>query len=180
MSLDLAVLSKHTVLFAGTGSGKTVLLRRVIEECALRGVSSIVLDPNNDLARLGDGWPEPPGKWSAEDAPRAAEYLAETDVVVWTPRRQSGRPLTFRPLPDFAAVKDEPDDLDAAIDAAAGAIAPRVVSSGRKAEEETAVLREALRVLRQVRCQRPRRLRGPARRAARGHDPAAECRCHRG
>jgi hypothetical protein len=145
VSLDLAVLSKHTVLFAGTGSGKTVLLRRVIEESALRGVSSIVLDPNNDLARLGDRWPEPPEAWSAEDAPRAAEYLAETDVVVWTPRRQSGRPLTFRPLPDFAAVKDEPDDLDAAIDAAAGAIAPRVVSSGRKAEEETAVLREALR-----------------------------------
>jgi hypothetical protein len=145
VSLDLAVLSKHTVLFAGTGSGKTVLLRRVIEESALRGVSSIVLDPNNDLARLGDGWPEAPEGWSAEDVPRAAEYLAETDVVVWTPRRQSGRPLTFRPLPDFAAVKDEPDDLDAAIDAAAGAIAPRVVSSGRKAEEETAVLREALR-----------------------------------
>jgi Helicase HerA, central domain len=145
VNLDLAVLSKHTVLFAGTGSGKTVLLRRVIEECALRGVSSIVLDPNNDLARLGDGWPEPPEGWSDEDAPRAAEYLAETDVVVWTPRRQRGRPLTFRPLPDFAAVKDEADDLDAAIDAAAGAIAPRVVSSGRKAEEETAVLREALR-----------------------------------
>jgi hypothetical protein len=145
VSLDLAVLSKHTVLFAGTGSGKTVLLRRVVEECALQGVSSIVLDPNNDLARLGDGWPEPPEAWSAEDAKRAAEYLAETDVVVWTPRRQSGRPLTFRPLPEFAAVKDEPDDLDAAIDAAAGAIGPRVVSSGRKAEEETAVLREALR-----------------------------------
>jgi len=145
VSLDLAVLSKHTVLFAGTGSGKTVLLRRVIEESALQGVSAIVLDPNNDLARLGDGWPEPPEEWSAQDAQRAAEYLAETDVVVWTPRRQSGRPLTFRPLPDFAAVKDEPDDLDAAIDAAAGAIAPRVVSSGRKAEEETAVLREALR-----------------------------------
>jgi Helicase HerA, central domain len=145
VSLDLAVLRMHTVLFAGNGSGKTVLLRRVIEECALRGVSSIVLDPGNDLARLGDAWPEPPEAWAAEDAQRAAEYLAGTDVVVWTPRRQSGRPLTFRPLPEFAAVKDEPDDLDAAIDAAAGAIAPRVVTSGRKAEEETAVLREVLR-----------------------------------
>jgi hypothetical protein len=145
VSLDLAVLRMHTVLFAGNGSGKTVLLRRVIEECALRGVSAIVLDPGNDLARLGDQWPEPPEAWSAEDAQRAAEYLAGTDVVVWTPRRQGGRPLTFRPLPDFAAVKDDPDDLDAAIDAAAGAIGPRIVSSGRRAEEETAVLREALR-----------------------------------
>jgi Helicase HerA, central domain len=145
VSLDLAVLRMHTVLFAGNGSGKTVLLRRMVEECALRGVSAIVLDPNNDLARLGDGWPAPPEAWSPGDAQRAAEYLAGTDVVVWTPRRQSGRPLTFRPLPEFAAVRDDPDDLDAAIDAAAGAIAPRVVSSGRKAEEETAVLREALR-----------------------------------
>jgi hypothetical protein len=145
VSLDLAVLRMHTVLFAGNGSGKTVLLRRIIEECALRGVSSIVLDPGNDLARLGDAWPEPPEAWTAGDAQRAAEYLAGTDVVVWTPRRQSGRPLTFRPLPEFAAVQDEPDDLDAAIDAAAGAIGPRVVSSGRRAEEETAVLRQALR-----------------------------------
>ena len=102
MSLDLAVLRRHAVLFAGSGSGKTVLLRRIIEECALQGVSAIVLDPNNDLARLGDGWPEPPPSWSAEDADRARDYLDNTDVVIWTPRRQSGRPLTFRPLPEFA------------------------------------------------------------------------------
>ena len=36
---------------AGSGSGKTVLVRRLIEECALQGVSAIVLDPNNDLLR---------------------------------------------------------------------------------------------------------------------------------
>jgi hypothetical protein len=47
--------------------------------------------PNNDLARLGDGWPEPPGSWRSGDAVRAAEYLADTEVVVWTPRREAGR-----------------------------------------------------------------------------------------
>jgi Helicase HerA, central domain len=147
VSLDLAVLRRHAVLFAGSGSGKTVLLRRIIEECALQGVSAIVLDPNNDLARLGDGWPEPPPSWSAEDADRARDYLDNTDVVIWTPRRQSGRPLTFRPLPEFAEVVDDPDDFDAAIDAAVGAIAPRLVAGKGpvKAAEEVAVLREALR-----------------------------------
>ena len=145
--LDVAVLRRHAVLFAGSGSGKTVLLRRIIEECALQGVSAIVLDPNNDLARLGDGWPEEPPSWSAEDRGRADEYLDHTDVVIWTPRRQSGRPLTFRPLPEFAEVLDDPDDFDAAIDAAVGAMAPRLaVGKGPgKAEEEAAVLREALR-----------------------------------
>jgi hypothetical protein len=147
VSLDLAVLRRHAVVFAGSGSGKTVLLRRIIEECALRGVSAIVLDPNNDLARLGDGWPEPPPSWSTEDADRARDYLDGTDVVIWTPRRQSGRPLTFRPLPEFTEVIDDPDDFDAAIDAAVGAIAPRLVAGKGpvKAAEETAVLREALR-----------------------------------
>jgi len=57
-AVDLAALRKHVAIFAGTGSGKTVLIRRLLEECALRGVSSIVLDPNNDLSRLGTPWPE--------------------------------------------------------------------------------------------------------------------------
>ncbi|PZG36834.1 hypothetical protein C1I98_26125, partial [Spongiactinospora gelatinilytica] len=59
LELKLSVLARHTAVFAGSGSGKTVFLRRLVEECALHGVSSIVLDPNNDLARLGDPWPAP-------------------------------------------------------------------------------------------------------------------------
>ncbi len=43
--LELESLRKHAVIFAGSGTGKTVLLRRIVEECALRGVSAIVLDP---------------------------------------------------------------------------------------------------------------------------------------
>jgi DNA helicase HerA-like ATPase len=146
-ALGLASLRRHVAVFAGTGSGKTVLLRRVIEECALQGVSSIVLDPNNDLARLGDPWPAAPDPWLAGDAERAAMYLAETDVVVWTPRREGGRPLTFRPLPDFGAVIDEVDEFNAAVDAAVEALAPRIglVRPTGRAPQEKAVLTEAMR-----------------------------------
>jgi Helicase HerA, central domain len=146
-TLDLASLRRHLAIFAGTGSGKTVLLRRVIEECALLGVSSIVLDPNNDLARLGDPWPSAPDPWLDGDAGRAQSYLAETDVVIWTPRRAGGRPLTFQPLPDFGVVIDEVDEFNAAVDAAVEALAPRVGlarQSGR-APQEKAVLTEAMR-----------------------------------
>jgi hypothetical protein len=145
--LDLASLRRHLAIFAGSGSGKTVLLRRVIEECALQGVSSIVLDPNNDLARLGDAWPSAPDPWLTGDGERARRYLAETDVVVWTPRRESGRPLTFQPLPDFGAVIDEVDEFNAAVDAAVEALAPRVGAQrpGPKAAQEKAVLTEAMR-----------------------------------
>src|SRR4029077_1795227 len=49
-ALDL--LPRHTAILAGSGSGKTLLLRRIVEEAALQGIPSIVLDTNNDLARF--------------------------------------------------------------------------------------------------------------------------------
>jgi Helicase HerA, central domain len=146
IEMPLAALRKHAVIFAGSGSGKTVLLRRLVEECALQGVSSIVLDPNNDLARLGDAWPEPPAGWGDGDAAKAAAYLAGTEVVIWTPRRETGRPLSFQPLPDFAAVLDDPDEFALALDTAVAALAPRarMTAATAKAERGRAVLREAL------------------------------------
>jgi hypothetical protein len=142
--IPLVLLRKHTVAFAGSGSGKTVLLRRLIEECALHGVSSIVLDPNNDLARLGDAWPSPPTGWAAGDEAKAAAYLRSTEVVVWTPRRAKGRPLAFRPLPDFADVLDDADEFGDAVEAAVAGLLPRAQLTGRKVKTGQAVLREAL------------------------------------
>ncbi|WP_326553322.1 helicase HerA domain-containing protein [Micromonospora sp. NBC_01813] len=147
VGIALEALRKHTAIFAGSGSGKTVLIRRLVEECALQGVSAIVLDPNNDLARLGEPWPEPPPHWGPGDAQRSAAYLTGTDVVVWTPRKAAGRPLTFQPLPDLRSVLDDPDEFGEAVDAAVAALAPRanVVASTNKARIGQAVLREALR-----------------------------------
>lgn len=146
VSVELAALRKHIAVFAGSGSGKTVLIRRLVEECALRGVSSIVLDPNNDLARLGTAWPAQPNGWHRSDDRRAAEYLANTEVVVWTPRRSGGRPLAFQPLPDFASVVDDADEFNDVVESAAAALEPRASISGQsqKAHRARAVLREAL------------------------------------
>lgn len=142
----LESLRKHTAIFAGSGSGKTVLIRRIIEECALQGVSAIVLDPNNDLARLGDPWPEPPGGWREGDAEKAREYLEHIDVVVYTPRREAGRPISFQPLPDFHSFVNDPDEFEAAIDSALATLAPRAKVDGKtsKSERGRAVLKEAL------------------------------------
>jgi hypothetical protein len=144
--IDLEALRKHTAIFAGSGSGKTVLIRRLVEECALQGVSAIVLDPNNDLARLGDAWPQTPAAWGGGDADQAADYLANTDVVIWTPRRESGRPLSFQPLPDFRSVLDDADELSEAVEAAVASIAPRAKLDGRshKTHLGLAVLRSAM------------------------------------
>jgi DNA helicase HerA-like ATPase len=53
IQIELLSLTKHTVILAGSGSGKTVLIKRLIEEAALAGIPAIVIDAANDLARLG-------------------------------------------------------------------------------------------------------------------------------
>lgn len=145
--IALESLRKHAIVFAGSGSGKTVLLRRIVEECALQGVSAIVLDPNNDLARLGDAWPEPPGDWLPGDREAAAEYFAGTEVVVWTPGRAGGRPLSFHPLPDFAEVRGDEDEFSAAVEAAVARLLPhaRIANGTKFAVRGRAVLKEALK-----------------------------------
>ncbi|WP_341718451.1 DUF87 domain-containing protein [Micromonospora sp. FIMYZ51] len=145
-ALALETLRKHATIFAGSGSGKTVLIRRIVEECALQGVSAIVLDPNNDLARLGESWPTPPAQWRPGDPAKAQDYLAHTDVMVWTPRRTAGRPLSFQPLPDFTGVRDDPDEFAEAVEAAVASLAPRAMVTGRasRAHLGLAVLRKAV------------------------------------
>jgi len=147
LAIGLESLCRHTAIFAGSGSGKTVLIRRLLEESALQGVSSIVLDPNNDLARLGDAWPHPPSGWRDGDAAKAADFLANTDVVVWTPRWEGGRPLSFQPLPDFRTVIGDVDEFNSAIDTAVASLAPRAKVDGTtaKADRGRAVLTETLR-----------------------------------
>ena len=67
ITLGADLLPRHVAILAGSGSGKTVLLRRVVEEAALLGIPSIVLDINNDLATLGDRWPTRPVGFSEDD-----------------------------------------------------------------------------------------------------------------
>ncbi|AYF77639.1 DUF87 domain-containing protein [Nocardia yunnanensis] len=142
--VPLIQLRKHTAIFAGSGSGKTVLLRRMVEEAALHGVSSILIDTNNDLARLGDQWPDAPDCWVAGDPERARRYFTETEVVIWTPRREAGRPLALNPLPDFGGVLDDPDEFRTAIDASVAGLIPRTGLTSSKLRTGTAVLTETL------------------------------------
>ncbi|RJO74861.1 ATP-binding protein [Nocardia panacis] len=144
LRVPLIQLRKHTAVFAGSGSGKTVLLRRMVEGAALHGVSSILIDTNNDLARLGDRWPEPPRGWAPGDPERAQRYFDETDVVVWTPRREAGRPLAMNPLPDFSGRLDTPDEFRTAIDASVAGLLPRTGLTSSKLRTGTAVLTETL------------------------------------
>ena len=152
VAVALGTLAYHTCVLAGSGSGKTVFLRRMVEEAALVGVPSIVIDGANDLSRLGDPWPHRPPSWTDEDAEKSERYHQRSDVVVWTPGLSSGNPLVFNPLPDFASLvtgeksAELRDQLDAAVAMAQSSLEPLIApGKGAKDKKSRAVLADALR-----------------------------------
>ena len=124
VSLPTRLLPRHTAIIAGSGSGKTVLLRRIVEEAALAGIPAIVIDPNNDLSRLGDAWPARPEAFTPDDDAKAKNYFGSVEVVVWTPGIHAGNPLFLSVMPDFASLGDDRDERQQAIEMAAETLAP--------------------------------------------------------
>jgi Helicase HerA, central domain len=145
-TVAVELLRKHTVVVGAAGSGKTVLVKRIVEQCALRGVSAIVLDPNDDLARLGDPWPSLPEGWTDEQEHEAQRYFADTEVMVWTPGLSRGRPISFHPLPDFGPVLADEDDFRRLLTSTVAALAPQagVRGDSARATQQLGVLRRAL------------------------------------
>ena len=144
--VTLGRLSWHSVIMAGSGAGKTVLVRHLVEEAALQGIPSIVIDCANDLATLGDQWPTPPTAWDGEQKTKAESYFQSVETIVWTPGLAAGNPLQLAPLPDLAAVADDPDELQAAVSMVVATLGP-VVAPGKamKAKHKRGVLFNALK-----------------------------------
>jgi hypothetical protein len=145
VTIPLGLLPRHVAVIAGSGSGKTVFLRRLIEEAALAGVPAIVLDSNNDMVRLGMPWPEPPPEFTQADTYKAIQLAATVEIVVWTPGRSRGNPLALAPLPDFAAVRNDPDERELSVGMAAASLQGIAPMSGQAGLLRQGVLMDALR-----------------------------------
>ena len=141
--LPIRLLPRHTAIIAGSGSGKTVLLRRLVEEAALAGIPAIVIDPNNDLSRLGASWPERPERFTADDDAKAAAYHARVEVVVWTPGVHAGNPVFLPVMPDFRGVGEDRDERQQAVEMAAETLGPL---AGARKDLQRGVLADALRL----------------------------------
>ena len=146
VTIPLLELRKHVTVFAGAGSGKTVLVKRLIEEAALCGVPAIVVDTANDLAQLGDPWPEPPAKWEPGDPAKAKRFFQTTETIFWTPGLEGGNPLRLEPLPDLAAVAGDVDELNDALAMAREALQDIVApGSSETARNRLGILTAALK-----------------------------------
>ncbi len=143
VTLPVHELSRHVSVVAAAGSGKTVFVRRLVEEAALRGIPAIVIDVANDLVRFGDRWPE--GANPQPDRAEADRFFERTETVVWTPGWDGGNPLSSDPLPDFAPLLDDADELNEAIDLALdGLVAELKLGTSNTAKTQQAILRRAI------------------------------------
>lgn len=116
VTLPLHMLTKHTMILGGSGSGKSVTVRRIVEEAALAGVPSIVVDCAQDMALFDEKWEQPQEHWREGDAERARRFHELVEQIVWTPGAlSSGNPLCLRPLPDLSAVRNDREELHDAV-----------------------------------------------------------------
>jgi hypothetical protein len=120
-------LARHVLIRAGSGGGKTVFVKRLIEEAALNGISSIVIDTAKDLAMLGDRWKQAPEAWSEEDAHRAQRYHKDIDVRIWTPGHGGGKPLRLAPLPNLTGPFPHLHDRELVVQVAVAGLLPLAV-----------------------------------------------------
>ncbi|ADJ29558.1 ATPase AAA [Nitrosococcus watsonii] len=135
MTIPLPLLAQYTGVLAGSGSGKTVLLKRWVEEAALLGIPSIVIDRTHTLASLGKQWPIPPAIWTSEDQEKAERYHANTEVIIWTPGQTDGNPLPLEPLPDLASLLEQSEKFQQALEMAQSTL-KEIVAPGKSAHSE--------------------------------------------
>ncbi len=145
VALKVDDLPRHMAVLAAAGSGKTVFLRRIVEEAACRGIPALVIDVANDLVRLGQPWPSPPPGFEQSDSQMADRYFSTSETVVWTPGRSQGNPLSVDPLPDFEPLLESPDELHEAQTMARELLAADLrLGSSASAETQKAILQRAI------------------------------------
>ncbi|MGC1272815.1 MAG: DUF87 domain-containing protein [Planctomycetaceae bacterium] len=146
VSVPLGLLSKHTIILGGSGSGKSVTVRRVVEEAALLRIPSIIIDAARDMMLFDEHWPKPQNIWQDGDAEKAKAFHEGSEMFVWTPGRETGNPLLLEPLPDFSPLADDAEELDAAVQMAAGGLTNIVApGSSQKSQTKQGILLRSLR-----------------------------------
>jgi len=142
--LPAQLLCRHTAVLGTPGSGKTTLALNLLEQAAASGVAVLLVDRKGDLAAYArpDWWRRP-----SDDVERRRRELAErTDVRLFTPGSEIGRPLSFGVVPRL-------DGLPAHERARAITFAAHALASMMKLAEigesgsRRAILREAIAVL---------------------------------
>ncbi|MHA1596636.1 MAG: helicase HerA-like domain-containing protein [Candidatus Asgardarchaeia archaeon] len=128
--LPVLDLLTHCVILGRTGSGKTVLGKVIIEEAALKGIPSIVIDLKGDLSSIAivldridpanfepwiEGVDDKGRRMLAEeearmyrenlslfgiDEKKISKFLKKVNFIIFTPKSLKGLPISISPIPE--------------------------------------------------------------------------------
>ena len=107
LGYDPRLLTKHVLALGSSGSGKTCLVKVLIEEAVKFGIPAIVIDSQGDMASLGlvnD---------LTNDPALAPDYFNKLDLKIWTPGSEWGIPLSLQPNLDLDGIERREDKIRA-------------------------------------------------------------------
>ena len=115
-----------------------------MEEAALKGISSVVVDSAAELNGLTQAWPSPPQDWFENDAELARAFKDKVDVRIWTPGVKAEQPIFLAPWPDFNRIPAEV--LDDAVNLGVWGLTHLLeLEAATKAKKKTLILKAALK-----------------------------------
>ena len=108
ISLKLKELTRYFSCFGTIGSGKTVACKVLIQELALIGVPSIIIDTKGDLSTMAELASDSILEQYGTEISHKERFAENVDVTIWTPGRKLGIPLSISPL-QFNGIKELTD-----------------------------------------------------------------------
>jgi len=98
IEIPVELLKRHFVILGASGSGKTVLGKAVLEEAALNGIPSIIIDPQGDLASLAILGDAAEVESKGTDPMKIVNFGSRVEVRIFTPASSKGIPISANPL----------------------------------------------------------------------------------
>lgn len=106
IELPVDALARHVLAVGSSGSGKTGMMKVIVEEAVRRRIPAIIVDPQGDMAALGLR-----NKDAQADKDIADDYFSQIDLKVWTPGSSAGIPLSLAPSINTKEIKDPEEKI---------------------------------------------------------------------
>ncbi|HTI51172.1 MAG TPA: helicase HerA-like domain-containing protein, partial [Planctomycetaceae bacterium] len=151
VDLELDECTRHVAFLGGSGSGKTTVALNLIEQLALAGVPSILIDRKGDLCGYaGDRWHAPRAVDPPELAARRLRLKSLLDVTLYTPGSPLGNPLAIPLVPQDSRSLPAPERDHAAKVAAAALGGMLEFTASARDQKLHAILYQAILILSQA------------------------------
>ena len=98
VELPVNAFQRHFMALGGSGSGKTVLCKCVIEEAVRHNIPVIIIDPQGDISSLAiKGDPEELGKHGTP-LEIQEEFFSRARIAIFTPASKKAIPISVNPF----------------------------------------------------------------------------------